>query len=86
MFYIDPSIGASINASMTGQTPPRPLTHDLFLLALEGFGAGVSRMVITKVEDDFVKLKLADNVEIRLQKSAIGATLPKGTLKQLDSE
>lgn len=41
---------------------------------------------ITKVEDDFVKLKLADNVEIRLQKSAIGATLPKGTLKQLDSE
>ncbi len=41
---------------------------------------------ITKVEDDFVKLQLAQNVEIRLQKSAIGATLPKGTLKSLDSE
>jgi preprotein translocase subunit YajC len=40
---------------------------------------------ITKVEDDFVKLKLAENVEIRLQKSAIGATLPKGTLKTLDN-
>ena len=41
---------------------------------------------ITKVEDDFVKIKLAQNVEIRLQKSAIGGTLPKGTLKSLDSE
>ncbi|MEM6709048.1 MAG: preprotein translocase subunit YajC [Pseudomonadota bacterium] len=40
--------------------------------------------LITKVEDEFVKIQLADNVEIRLQKSAIGATLPKGTLKSLD--
>ena len=39
---------------------------------------------ITKIEDEFVKIQLADNVEIRLQKSAIGATLPKGTLKSLD--
>lgn len=40
---------------------------------------------ITKIEDEFVKIQLADNVEIRLQKSAIGATLPKGTLKSLDA-
>ena len=39
---------------------------------------------ITKVEDEFVKLQLSDSVEIRMQKSAIGATLPKGTLKSLD--
>ncbi len=39
---------------------------------------------ITKVEDDFVKLKLSDSVEVRMQKSAIAATLPKGTLKSLD--
>ena len=39
---------------------------------------------INKVEDDFVKLQVAPNMELRIQKSAIGATLPKGTLKSLD--
>ncbi len=39
---------------------------------------------VNKVEDDFVKVQVADNMELRVQKSAIGATLPKGTLKSLD--
>ena len=39
---------------------------------------------ITKVEDDFVKVQVSDQVEMRMQKSAVGATLPKGTLKSLD--
>ena len=39
---------------------------------------------INKVEDDFVKVQVAPNVELRVQKSAVGATLPKGTLKSLD--
>ena len=39
---------------------------------------------VNKVEDDFVKIQVADNMELRVQKSAIGATLPKGTLKSLD--
>ena len=37
-----------------------------------------------KVEADFVKIQVAANVELRVQKSAVGATLPKGTLKSLD--
>jgi len=41
---------------------------------------------IAKVEDDFVKLQISNNVELRVQKSAIGATLPKGTLKSLDEK
>ena len=41
---------------------------------------------ITKVEDDFIKVELAPNMEVRVQKSAIGATLPKGTLKSLDGK
>jgi len=41
---------------------------------------------IAKVEDDFVKLQISNNVELRIQKSAIGATLPKGTLKSLDEK
>ena len=39
---------------------------------------------ITKVEDEFVKVQIADGLEMRVQKSSVGATLPKGTIKSLD--
>ena len=52
VFYIEPAIGASINAVMSGVKPPRPLTHDLFAQALDAFGANVDRTVIVKVEGD----------------------------------
>ena len=58
VFYIDMSIGATINAAMAGQTPPRPLTHDLFLNALEGFGAKLSRAVIIAVEEEVYYARL----------------------------
>ena len=41
---------------------------------------------LTKVDDDFVKVQLANNIEIRMQKNAVQATLPKGTLKGLDAK
>jgi len=63
VFYIDPSIGASINAAMTGVKPPRPLTHDLFLYTLEAFGAEVKRAVITKLEDDVYYARLIIEAE-----------------------
>lgn len=37
--------------------------------------------VVTDIGDNFVTLEVADNVRIRVQKSAIGNVLPKGTLK-----
>ncbi len=40
--------------------------------------------LVNKVEDDFVKVKVAGNMELRIQKSAVSATLPKGTIKSLD--
>ncbi|MEM9620442.1 MAG: preprotein translocase subunit YajC [Pseudomonadota bacterium] len=40
--------------------------------------------VINAVEDDFIKVQVSDGVEMRFQKTAVGATLPKGTLKGLD--
>ncbi len=40
---------------------------------------------ITQVQDDFVKMKVTANIELRVQKSAVNATLPKGTLKSLDN-
>ena len=39
---------------------------------------------INKVEDDFVILQVSADVEMRIQKTAIGSNLPKGTIKSLD--
>lgn len=38
---------------------------------------------ITKVEDEYVVLEVADNVEMRFQKMAVHAVLPKGTIKAI---
>ena len=38
---------------------------------------------IVKVEDQYVVLEIADNVEVKVQKNTIAATLPKGTLKSI---
>lgn len=38
---------------------------------------------ITKVQDDFLLLEVAEKVELRVQKGAISAVLPKGTLKSI---
>ena len=58
VFYIDPGIGSAINLSLSGQLPPRPLTHDLYLLTLEAFGARVSRAVIVRMEDEIYYARL----------------------------
>ena len=70
VFYIDPAVGISINASLSGQLPPRPLTHDLFQLALKAFGANVSRAIIVRVENDvyFARLILEAENEIMERK------------------
>ena len=36
---------------------------------------------ITKVNDDFVSLAIADGVEIMIQKQAVASVVPKGTMK-----
>ena len=38
---------------------------------------------ITKVEEQFIVFEAADNVELRLQKSAVMQALPKGTIKSI---
>lgn len=58
VFYIDPGVGASINTVMSGQSVPRPLTHDLFLNVLKGFGAKISRAVIVRVENEIYYARL----------------------------
>lgn len=38
---------------------------------------------VVRIEDDYVSLKVADNVELKFQKVAVHAVLPKGTLKSI---
>lgn len=38
---------------------------------------------ITKVGESFITVSVADNVEINVQKHAVSAALPKGTLKSI---
>ena len=47
----------------------------------EVVSAGGILGTITKITDNFVTLKIAEGVEITMQKSSIASTLPKGTIK-----
>lgn len=71
VFYIDPAVGASINASLSGQFPPRPLTHDLFLQTLEAFGAKVSRAVIVRMEQEIYYARLILEAENEIMERKI---------------
>lgn len=41
---------------------------------------------VTKVTDEFLVLEIAQDVAIKVQKAAVTAVLPKGTLKAVDAE
>lgn len=70
VFYIDPSIGASINTILANETAPRPLTHDLYTQTLEAFGAKVKRVLIVKVDGEvyFARLFIEAKNEIMQHK------------------
>ena len=38
---------------------------------------------ITEVSEEYLQVKLADNVEVKLQRGAVMSMLPKGTIKSL---
>jgi len=38
---------------------------------------------ISKVSEDFIRVEIAEGVEIKIQKVAIASALPKGTLKSI---
>lgn len=70
-FFIDPSIGASINGVLAGEHPERPLTHDLFLMTMESFGAQLLRTVIVSMSDDIYYARVIFQVENELQEKKI---------------
>ena len=45
--FVDAIVAQSIHGALSGDKPPRPLTHDLMRTVLEGFDGKVSRVVIT---------------------------------------
>lgn len=49
--FIGAPEAASIHAALEGVETPRPLTHDLFVIALERIAVSVSKVVITEVVD-----------------------------------
>jgi bifunctional DNase/RNase len=71
VFYIDPGVGASINAVLAGQVPARPLTHDLFLLSFEAFGAKVKRAVIVRMENEVYYARLIVEAENEIMERKI---------------
>ena len=38
---------------------------------------------VTKVDDNYVALEVSEGVELKFQKAAVAAVLPKGTLKSI---
>ena len=38
---------------------------------------------ITKIEEQYLLFEVAENIELRLQKNAVSAALPKGTIKSI---
>jgi bifunctional DNase/RNase len=45
--FVDALVAESIQGALTGQKPPRPLSHDLMHTVLEALDAKVSQVVIT---------------------------------------
>jgi uncharacterized protein len=70
LIYIDPAVGLSINTA-TGQKAPRPLTHDLYMLTLQAFGAEVSRVVINEVDGDVFYARLILTAENEIMEKKI---------------
>ena len=38
---------------------------------------------VTEVKDQFVRIEVADGVQLRVQRHTIGAVMPKGTIKSI---
>ncbi len=64
--FIDHYVAAALTMFAQGIKPPRPLTHDLIVSILAGFGARVQKVVINDLRDDtfFARLFLIQENEL----------------------
>ena len=49
--YMEPSVGRNIQMFLTGIERPRPITHDLIDILLEGLEVRIKQVVINDVQD-----------------------------------
>ncbi len=49
--WIGTQEAASISVAVSGEEPPRPLSHDLMHRLLEAVGASVDRVAVTRIDD-----------------------------------
>ena len=63
--FIDHFVATALTLFAKGIKPPRPLTHDLIVSILAGFGARVQKVVINDLKDDtfFARLYLLQESE-----------------------
>ena len=71
VFYIDPAIGASINAVLSETSSLRPLSHDLFSQVLEAFGAEVLHATIVRYEGEVFYARLVIKAENEIMEKKI---------------
>lgn len=50
----------------------------------EVVAAGGIAGAVTKISDSYVTMRIAENVEIRVQRAAVQLVLPKGSLKTIE--
>lgn len=60
---------------------------------IEGIGKGDEVITaggilgkVTKVDEQYVSVTVADNVDLKMQKSSVSAVLPKGTIKSIEQD
>ncbi|MBU4312693.1 MAG: bifunctional nuclease family protein [Candidatus Omnitrophica bacterium] len=56
----------AIKMRISGLTPPRPMTHDLFCNTISQIGAKIDRIVITKLEQNTFFAKLVVQIDSKL--------------------
>lgn len=66
VIYVDPGTGEAIQRAVSGEQAERPLTHDLMLTMLDGLGAEVERIIISKVDKGTFYARLILSMENEL--------------------
>jgi bifunctional DNase/RNase len=63
--YTDPSIGRTLQMYLTGLEKPRPLTHDLMGMLLDGLNVKIMQVVINDIQDTiyFARLFLEQEID-----------------------
>ncbi|MFQ3224171.1 MAG: bifunctional DNase/RNase [Lentimonas sp.] len=66
VIYMDRAIGEAIQRAVDGEQAERPMTHDLMVTLLDGFGAEVERVVINDVDNGTFFARLIVSMENEL--------------------